>query len=59
MQTQPVPRSDMLNAVAASFTHAERNEFRLARWRRRYRAWLRAEAKGQTIRFPLELVRVA
>ena len=58
MQTQPA-RSDLQKATAASFTYSERNEFRLARWRRRYQAYLNARANNRKIRFPLEFVRAA
>lgn len=52
-------RSDLQKATAASFTYSERNEFRLARWRRRYQAYLNARANNRKIRFPLEFVRAA
>lgn len=50
-------RSDLQKATTSGFTYAERNEFRQARWRRRYRKYLVAEATGQKVTFPLELVR--
>jgi len=50
-------RSDLQKATAASFTYSERNEFRLARWRRRYRLHQHATTQGLKIKFPLEFVR--